>query len=56
MFVSCLETGFGAAFQEAWIQHATIRDNILCGQLFDPDKYDRVVQACALTEVIMVAK
>lgn len=54
VFVNCLETGFGVAFQEAWIQHATIRDNILCGQPFDQDKYSHVIQACALTEDLSI--
>jgi ATP-binding cassette subfamily C (CFTR/MRP) protein 1 len=34
--------------QQAWIQNATLRDNILFGQLFDPTKYDKVVDCCAL--------
>ncbi|KAF0687327.1 Aste57867_20937 [Aphanomyces stellatus] len=35
--------------QQPWIQHMTIRDNILFGQPFDRTKYNRVVDACALT-------
>ena len=34
--------------QQAWIQNATLRDNILFGKKLDQDKYDRVVSACAL--------
>lgn len=34
--------------QQAWIQNATLRDNILFGKSFDKDLYDRVVEACAL--------
>lgn len=34
--------------QQAWIQNATLRANILFGKVFDPSKYDRVVEACAL--------
>ncbi|XP_035825063.1 multidrug resistance-associated protein 1 [Aplysia californica] len=34
--------------QQAWIQNATLRDNILFGRSHDPDFYDRVVSACAL--------
>ncbi|KAG0238087.1 hypothetical protein BGW42_007641 [Actinomortierella wolfii] len=34
--------------QTPWIQNATIRDNILFGQPFDPIKYQRVVKACCL--------
>ncbi|RHY80157.1 hypothetical protein DYB26_003389, partial [Aphanomyces astaci] len=34
--------------QEAWIQHATLKDNILFTSAFDDVKYDRVVAACQL--------
>ncbi|KAJ9214480.1 hypothetical protein DTO166G4_3884 [Paecilomyces variotii] len=34
--------------QQAWIQNATILENITFGSEFDKDKYDRVVDACAL--------
>ncbi|BFZ19578.1 hypothetical protein BsWGS_22617 [Bradybaena similaris] len=34
--------------QEAWIQNATLRDNILFGSEFHRKKYDKVIEACAL--------
>ena len=34
--------------QEAWIQNATLKDNILFGRPLDADLYRRVVEACAL--------
>ena len=34
--------------QEAWIQNATVRDNILFGKTMSRRRYDQVVQACAL--------
>lgn len=34
--------------QQAWIQNATLRDNITFGKAFDQKLYDRVVVACAL--------
>lgn len=34
--------------QYAWIQNATVRNNIVFGKVFDPDWYDTVVDACAL--------
>ncbi|XP_049823779.1 multidrug resistance-associated protein 1 isoform X4 [Aethina tumida] len=34
--------------QQAWIQNATLRDNILFGKKFDQKIYDNVVKACAL--------
>lgn len=35
--------------QQAWIQNATLKDNILFGKPFDLDWYNKVVDACALT-------
>ncbi|KAJ3374928.1 Multidrug resistance-associated protein 1 [Allomyces arbusculus] len=35
--------------QQPWIQHVSIRDNILFGRALDQERYDAVVQACALT-------
>lgn len=35
--------------QQAWIQNATLRDNILFGQLYNEQKYCCVLEACALT-------
>ncbi|RUS92073.1 hypothetical protein EGW08_000097 [Elysia chlorotica] len=43
-----MEEGFALVAQESWIQHATIRDNILFGRPFQRDKYERVLEACAL--------
>ncbi|XP_015785720.1 multidrug resistance-associated protein 1 [Tetranychus urticae] len=34
--------------QQAWIQNATLRDNILFGKPFNKTKYDKVIAACAL--------
>jgi ATP-binding cassette, subfamily C (CFTR/MRP), member 1 len=34
--------------QTAWIQNATVRNNILFGKEFDREKYDRVIRDCAL--------
>ncbi|OJD31060.1 abc transporter [Diplodia corticola] len=34
--------------QYAWIQNATVRENIIFGTDFDQEWYDRVVDACAL--------
>jgi ATP-binding cassette subfamily C (CFTR/MRP) protein 1 len=35
--------------QIAWIQNATIRDNILFGEKYDKDYYRKCIDACALT-------
>lgn len=34
--------------QQAWIQNATLKNNILFGRPFDKKRYDKVVEACAL--------
>ncbi|KAI1280801.1 Multidrug resistance-associated protein 1 [Halotydeus destructor] len=34
--------------QQAWIQNATLRDNILFGKEYDKRKYSNVIRACAL--------
>lgn len=34
--------------QQAWIQNATLQDNILFGRSMDRQRYDHVIQACAL--------
>uniref|UniRef100_A0A3Q2QW04 ATP binding cassette subfamily C member 3 n=1 Tax=Fundulus heteroclitus TaxID=8078 RepID=A0A3Q2QW04_FUNHE len=40
--------------QQAWIQNATLRDNILFGNAFNECKYHRVLEACALTQDLQV--
>ncbi|XP_037804292.1 canalicular multispecific organic anion transporter 1-like isoform X2 [Penaeus monodon] len=34
--------------QQAWLQNATLRDNIIWGEVFDAKRYNKVVKACAL--------
>jgi ABC-type multidrug transport system fused ATPase/permease subunit len=36
------------ASQSAWIQNATLRDNVLFGTPYDKERYDKVVFSCAL--------
>ncbi|XP_057310595.1 ATP-binding cassette sub-family C member 4-like [Hydractinia symbiolongicarpus] len=42
----------GYAAQQAWIFSGTIRSNILFGQAFDKERYERTITACALTQDI----
>ncbi|XP_019863205.1 PREDICTED: multidrug resistance-associated protein 4-like, partial [Amphimedon queenslandica] len=42
----------GYASQEAWVFSATLRDNILFGLPYDSDKYESVIEACALEKDI----
>ncbi|XP_041353425.1 ATP-binding cassette sub-family C member 10-like [Gigantopelta aegis] len=48
--VGCQESGFALVAQEAWIQHDTIRNNILFGKPYNAVKYDSLLEACALTD------
>lgn len=40
--------GVAYVSQSAWLQNATIRDNILFGSDFDEERYWKVLEACAL--------
>ncbi|XP_078254928.1 ATP-binding cassette sub-family C member 10 [Rhinoraja longicauda] len=54
VYISTLEEGFGLAAQESWIQFATIRENILFGNPFDAQRYQEVIEICALSEDLEV--
>ncbi|XP_055762369.1 ATP-binding cassette sub-family C member 10-like isoform X2 [Salvelinus fontinalis] len=54
VYVQGREDGFGLAAQEPWIQHATVRDNILFGKDYNSSFYQAVVEACALTDDLNV--
>ena len=38
------------ASQSTWIFNATVKENILFGSIFDKERYDKVIFACALVE------
>jgi ABC-type multidrug transport system fused ATPase/permease subunit len=40
--------------QQPYLQHASIRDNILFGQPFDPVRYKKVLQQCALIKDLTI--
>ncbi len=40
--------------QQAWIQNMTLRDNILFAKAFVRDKYDQVLEVCALTDDLKI--
>ncbi|XP_050731824.1 ATP-binding cassette sub-family C member 10-like [Eriocheir sinensis] len=51
--VAGLENGFGLATQRPWIQHASIKDNILFGCSLDITRYREVLSACALDDDLL---
>ncbi|XP_039594012.1 multidrug resistance-associated protein 7 [Polypterus senegalus] len=50
VYVQGRDQGFGLAVQEPWIQHATVRENILFGKEYNSRFYQAVIEACALTD------
>ncbi len=40
--------------QQAWIQNMTLRDNILFSKSYNKEKYQQVLQACALEEDLKI--
>ncbi|KAJ3136628.1 hypothetical protein HDU90_003004 [Geranomyces variabilis] len=46
--VTGLHSGVAYVAQTPWLIHATIRDNILFGCPYDAERYQKVVEACAL--------
>ncbi|XP_063055081.1 ATP-binding cassette sub-family C member 10 [Engraulis encrasicolus] len=50
VYVAGRSEGFGLAAQEPWIQHSTVRDNILFGRHYDSTFYQAVIEACALSD------
>jgi ATP-binding cassette subfamily C (CFTR/MRP) protein 1 len=40
--------------QNAWIMNASVKNNILFGHRYDPEYYDRTIQACALIEDLAI--
>lgn len=44
----CVQGSIGYVPQQAWIQNATLKDNILFGSEMDDKPYQAVLDACAL--------
>ncbi|KAI9343057.1 hypothetical protein DFJ73DRAFT_842085 [Zopfochytrium polystomum] len=47
-----IDESIGIAYvpQVPWLLNATVRDNILFGKAYDPERYQRVLEACALVK------
>nr|XP_006012342.2 PREDICTED: multidrug resistance-associated protein 7 [Latimeria chalumnae] len=54
VYISTQEQGFGLATQEPWIQHASVRENILFGKELNTRFYHDVIEACALTDDLSI--
>lgn len=50
------ESGIAIVTQEAWIQNATVMENILFGKPFNSQRYHSVLDACALVDDINVCE
>lgn len=52
----CLPRHQGVAYvsQTPWLQNATVRDNVLFGSEYNKERYDAVLDACALTADIQM--
>ena len=49
LFVSLsLQGSVAYVSQQAWIQHNTVRENILFGKTYDSTRYEQVIDSCAL--------
>ena len=42
--------------QQAWIQNATVRDNIIFGKNYDKSFYNKVIDSCALVSDFQILK
>jgi len=52
--VCSLQGSVAYAAQQAWIQNATLRDNITFGQPFDEERYNMVLDACAMRPDLLI--
>lgn len=50
--VEDVDAGFGFVSQTIWLQHGSIRENIIWGECYDEERYKRVIWSCALLKDI----
>lgn len=48
----CIRGSIGYVPQQAWVFSGSVRQNIVFGQTFEEDRYDKVIRACSLGKVI----
>ena len=46
--VYCLQGSIAYVPQQAWVQHMTLKDNIIFGKKVNEKKYKKIIDACAL--------
>ncbi|XP_078379983.1 ATP-binding cassette sub-family C member 4-like [Oculina patagonica] len=46
----CIRGKIGYVPQEAWVFSGSVRQNIVFGQIFEQDRYDKVIRACCLEQ------
>lgn len=47
-----IDEGIAYVSQQPWLQHGTIRENILWGEMFNESRYRKVIWSCALQKDI----
>lgn len=47
----CIKGSIGYVPQQAWIFSGSVKQNIVFGQAFEEDRYDKVIRACCLEQV-----
>lgn len=50
LLYSLLQSSLAYVPQQAWIQNATVKDNILFGKPFNKKRYTKVIYSCALEQ------
>lgn len=46
--IADINAGFGYVSQSVWLQHGTIRENIVWGEGYDEARYKKILWSCAL--------
>lgn len=46
--ISSIDEGMAYVAQQTWLQHGTMRENILWGAMYDESRYRKVIWSCAL--------
>jgi len=47
----CIRGRIGYVPQQAWVFSGSVRENIVFGQPFEEDRYNKIIKACTLEQV-----